>query len=200
MIDRMSRLASLGSLATLAIVGAGLIVSLTLTPSEAFAQRSWVRDEIRLNLRTGPTTQNRIVGVVKTGDAVVVLERIEGWTKVRTSDDGVEGWIPEGYLATEPPPGVRVAELETRAAELEQQLAVVSKQAEELGATNEILASQDGEQESQIKTLTMENMELKAGARYPEWITGALIFASGMLLGAILRSSFAKRSPQRVRL
>ena len=194
MIQRTAR----QTLAGLALLGCLGVAALTASP--ASAEQAWVRDEIRLNLRTGPSTQNRIVGVVKTGDEVAVLRRGDGWTQVRNVTDGKQGWIPEGYLNPVPPPGVRLAELETRAVELETELAKVSKRAKELGETNEILASQDGEQEAQIKTLTMENMELKAGARYPEWITGALIFASGMLLGAILRSSFAKRAPQRVRL
>jgi len=186
--------------AILALALATCISGAALVPSPASAEKAWVRDEIRLNLRTGPTVGNRIVGVVKTGDAVMVLERTEGWTKVRTVEEGKEGWIPEGYLDPQAPPGIRLAEIEARAAELESELARVSKRAAELGETNEVLASQDGEQEAQIKSLTLENMELKAGARYPEWITGALIFASGMLLGAILRSSFARRAPQRVRL
>ena len=187
-------------LATIALALVAMLLPLAIGAPVALAEQGWVRDEIRLNLRTGPTTQNRIVGVVKTGDPVRILSRGDGWTKVRVTETGTEGWIPEGYLLPQPPPGVRLAELEIHAAELEEKLAQVSKQATELGSTNEVLASQDGEQEAQIKSLTMENMELKAGARYPEWITGALIFASGMLLGAILRSSFAKRSPQRVRL
>lgn len=186
--------------ATVALVLAACIGGAALAPSSASAEQAWVRDEIRLNLRTGPSVANRIVGVVKTGDEVTVLDRTEGWTKVRNVVEGKEGWIPEGYLDPQAPPDIRLAEVEARAAELESELARVSKRAEELGQTNEVLASQDGEQEAQIKSLTLENMELKAGARYPEWITGALIFASGMLLGAILRSSFARRAPQRVRL
>jgi len=178
----------------------GCLGGTALTPNSALAEQAWVRDEIRLNLRTGPSGQNRILGVVKTGDAVQVVTRGDGWTKVRKLEDGKEGWIPVGYLNARPPPGIRLAELEIHAAELETELATVSTRASELADTNEVLASQDGEQEAQIKSLTLENMELKAGARYPEWITGALIFASGMLLGAILRSSFARRSPQRVRL
>ena len=184
----------------LAAATALLLVGLTANAPDARAEQGWVRDEIRLNLRTGPTTQNRIVGVVKTGDAVRILKRGDGWTQIRVLESGDEGWIPEGYLLPQPPPAIRLAQLEVHAADLEEKLATVSARAEELGSTNEILATQDGEQEAQIKSLTLENMELKAGARYPEWITGALIFASGMLLGAILRSSFAKRSPQRVRL
>jgi SH3 domain protein len=186
--------------AHLALALAACVGAVFLAPSPASAEKAWVRDEIRLNLRTGPSVGNRIVGVVKTGDAVQVLSRGDGWTQVRNVEDGKEGWIPEGYLDPQAPPGIRLAEVEAHAAELETELARVSKQAKELGETNEVLASQDGEQEAQIKSLTLENMELKAGARYPEWITGALIFASGMLLGAILRSSFARRAPQRVRL
>ncbi len=194
MFDRMPRRAALvGALAC-------LLLGLSAAAPEARAEQGWVRDEIRINVRTGPSTKNRIVGVIKTGDAVRVMSRGEGWTQVRVVETGAEGWIPEGYLLAKPPPGIRLAELEVHAAELEEQLARVTKRAEELGSTNEVLATQDGEQEARIKALTLENMELKAGARYPEWITGALIFASGMLLGAILRSSFAKRSPQRVRL
>ncbi len=194
MFDRMPRRAAL--VGVLACLLFGFVAA---TP-EARAETGWVRDEIRINVRTGPSTKNRIVGVIKTGDAVRVLKRGEGWTQVRVNETGAEGWIPEGYLLAKPPPGIRLAELEVHAADLEQKLAKVSQQADELGATNEVLSTQDGEQEARIKALTLENMELKAGARYPEWITGALIFASGMLLGAILRSSFAKRSPQRVRL
>jgi len=194
MIDRMPRLTAI------TVLAAALLVGAVAHPPIASAEQAWVRDEIRLNLRTGPSTQNRIVGVVKTGDAARVLKRGDGWTQVRMLETGTDGWIPEGYLLPQPPPAIRLAELEVRAAELETALAKVSKQATELGSTNEVLAEQDGEQEAQIKSLTMENLELKAGARYPEWITGALILASGMLLGAILRSSFAKRSPQRVRL
>jgi uncharacterized protein YgiM (DUF1202 family) len=194
MFDRMPRRAVLvGALAC-------VLLGLAAAAPDARAEQGWVRDEIRINVRTGPSTKNRIVGVIKTGDAVRVLKRGEGWTQVRVVETGAEGWIPEGYLLAKPPPGIRLAELEVHAAELEEQLARVTKEAEELGSTNEVLATQDGEQEARIKALTLENMELKAGARYPEWITGALIFASGMLLGAILRSSFAKRSPQRVRL
>ena len=171
----------------------------TFIASPASAEKAWVHKENRLNLRTGPSGQNRIIGVVQTGDAVQVITRGDGWTKVRKIEDGKEGWILAGYLNAMAPPAVRLVEVEARAEELTAELARVSRRANELGETNEVLSSQDGEQEAQIKSLTLENMELKAGARYPEWITGALIFASGMLLGAILRSSFAKRAPQRVR-
>ena len=87
----------------------------SLYPWPASAEQAWVRDEIRLNVRTAPSVENRIVGVVKTGDEVQVLERGDGWTKVRNVLDGRDGWIPEGYLDPEAPPGIRLEEAEKRA-------------------------------------------------------------------------------------
>ena len=62
------------------------------------------------------------------------------------------------------------------------------------------LSTRDESQRTEIQTLTRENMELKAGARWPEWITGACILAAGMLMGAILQSISARRSRPRIRL
>ena len=45
------------------------------------------------------------------------------------------------------------------------------------------------EQRQRIETLLRTNMELEAGARWPEWITGAAILCAGLALGALLRCS-----------
>lgn len=169
----------------------------------ASAEAGWVRGEVRLNIRTGPGNQFRIIGAVKTGDEVAVLERGEEWTRIQIgTEDGEskEGWIPAGYLQIEPPATVQLEQAVTRTEALEQELATLKSESGKLRADNETLASQDGNQQTQIKQLTMENMELRAGARYPEWITGASIFAAGMVLGAWLHRNSARRQPTRIRL
>ena len=170
--------------------------------ASALAETGWVRGEVRLNVRTGPGTEYRIVGVLKTGDSVSVLSRGENWTQVETQQtDGLKrGWIPEGYLRAKPPPSIRLGQAEARVVELDSALATVQKEAEQLRTAHADLASQDGSQQAQIKELTMENMELRAGARYPEWITGASIFAAGMVLGAWIHRNSARRQPTRIRL
>jgi hypothetical protein len=53
---------------------------------------------------------------------------------------------------------------------------------------------------SRNRRLETENHRLKAGTRWPEWITGASILAVGMLMGAIFHAWTNRRSHSRVRL
>lgn len=166
----------------------------------AAAEEAWVRGEIRLNVRTGPGTQYRIVGTIKTGDGVEILSSNEDWTNVRLAGGDVTGWIPEGYLEAEPPPTLQLERTQAKAERLASDLGTLETEASELRKTREILSSQSAEQEAMIKKLNVENLELRAGARYPEWITGASIFAAGMVLGAMLHRSSVRRTPTRIRL
>lgn len=188
----------------LGVMTTALCLGLVLgSPSEVRAEVGWVRGEVRLNVRTGPGTEFRILGVVKTGDEVNVVQRGKSWTKIQVKDEEGKtktGWIPEGYLRPEPPPTVRLMQAESRVGSLTQELATLRQETDKLRVDNERLSGQDGEQQSQIKELTMDNMELRAGARYPEWITGASIFAAGMVLGALLHRNSARRQPTRIRL
>lgn len=180
-----------------------IILSGLLLVGSAAAEQAWVRGDIRLNVRTGPGTQYRIMGVAKTGDGVEILGRGDNWTQIRASNDEgkkIDGWIPEGYLRSQPPPTVRLNRAETRLGELEGELSSLRTQSETLESQNNLLTERDGEQQNQIKELTMENMELNAGARYPEWITGASIFAAGMILGAMLHRGQSRRQTSRIRI
>jgi SH3 domain protein len=185
----------------LASLAATLLLAVAAAPARA--EQAWVRGEVRLNVRTGPGTQYRILGVVSTGNEVKVLDRTDDWTRVEITEengDVKQGWIPEGYLRADPPPTIRLSQAESRVGNLEQELADLRAETEKLRSDNETLTAQDGDQQSKIKQLTMENMELRAGARYPEWITGASIFAAGMVLGAWLHRNSARRQPTRIRL
>lgn len=161
----------------------------------AAAEQAWVGGEVRLNLRAGPGTQYRILDVAQTGDAVTILERGEGWTKV-SGTDGKEGWIPAGYLSSEPPAQVRLARLTQELEELRSRVEKLTREAAELRAQNQELTARDEEQRASIRELTEENLHLKAGERWPYLIAGASILAGGMLLGALLRASSGRRQPR----
>ncbi len=179
---------------------APLLALAIIAPVAASAESGWVRGEINLNVRSGPGTQFRILGGVTTGDGLTILERGEGWTKVRMEDE-TEGWIPVGYLEPEPPPTVRLERLEGEVVSLREKLENSTAEGATLRTANTTLTESDGTQRTEIERLILDNTKLRAGARYPELIAGACILAAGMILGAMLhKSSSSKRPASRIRL
>lgn len=194
-------LAPLRKLAPIAAALAALLLADLSIPSPAFArEQAWVRGEIRLNVRSGPGTQYRILGGVATGDGLTILARGEGWTRIELKDD-VKGWIPVGYLKPEPPPTVRLAQLEVETETLRSQVQTTSSEIDKLRSGNEALSVNDSLQRAEIDRLVLDNTKLRAGARYPEMIAGASILVAGMILGALLHKSSSSRRPtSRIRL
>jgi SH3 domain protein len=176
-----------------------LAASIAVPSGLAHAESGWVKDELRLNLRSGPGTQYRIIGVIKTGDSAQILSRGDGWTKVRMADAD-EGWLPAGYLQPEPPARIALSRSQARASELEASLAALTGEAQELRSSNTSLSETDGGQKTEIERLTRENLELRAGARWPEWIAGACLLSAGMIVGAILHRNSGRRPGPRIRL
>ena len=179
------------------VAALGLLALLVAVP--VLAEPAWVSGEVRLNLRSGPGNQFRILGVLTTGDSLQVLERNEKWTKIRTAE-GEEGWIPGGYLNPQPPPTIRLEELEAEAASLRSVLESAEAEASGLRRQSEELSANDSEQKAEIERLTKENYRLHAGERWAEWITGALVLSTGMALGALLSRISSRRGRQRLRL
>ncbi len=179
---------------------AALLLGVALAvPQPALAEQAWVRDEIRLNLRSGPGNNYRIFGALKTGDEVSVLKRAEKWTQVSSGAD-MQGWIPAGYLLPEPPAAVRLVKIEEEVVELRGQLEALGAQRARLSASNERLAGADMEQTQQIDELSRENDQLKGDQRWPEWITGAGVLCVGMILGALWSRSSGRRARPRIKL
>jgi SH3 domain protein len=173
-------------------------IAVLLLPLAAAGEDVWVKDEVHLQLRTGAGNGFRIIGRIKTGDSARILQRSDGWTKIRTG--GKDGWVPAGFLIPEPPARIALEELETEAAGLRDEVRRLTREGESLRANNDEIGGRDAGQRSEIDTLKRENYELRAGARWPEWITGAGIVLIGMLLGWLLSRGAGRRRQQRIRL
>jgi SH3 domain protein len=184
---------------TLSTVAILLVATSGFISEARAADLGWVRSYIRLNLRSGAGTQFKILGGVETGDQLRVLTRGESWTRVEASDGRI-GWIPAGYLETEPPPTLRLQQLESETATLRTALEEIRSEAGQLRESNATLTSTDSGQREEIEALKIDNYELRAGSRYQEWITGALILTLGMLLGAFLHRNSTRRPSSRIRL
>lgn len=75
------------------------------------AETVYVDDEIRLGVRGAPSAAESSIAVVKTGDALTLLEEQEGFLKIRT-EKGVEGWVSKGYVSEKPPAKLQLQELQ----------------------------------------------------------------------------------------
>ena len=52
------------------------------------------------NLREGPSTVYKILGVLKRGDRITVIEESDDWYLIRT-EDGTEGYVSGYYVSFE---------------------------------------------------------------------------------------------------
>jgi SH3 domain protein len=191
---------SVGHLTLRTLLPLAVMVLTALSATSGQAQEAWVKDkQVSLTLRTGAGTQYRIIGSLTTGDVAKILTRGDGWTKVRTAD-GKEGWVSAGFLQVSPPARVELERLGREAEELRRQVTALSEKATDLRATKDELESGEEERRIEIDRLTRENYELRAGARWPEWITGAGVVLVGMALGALLGRNAGRRRQPRVRL
>ena len=93
MINKTLKFSVLGSvtLASLALAGA------------VFAETRYVTDELEVTMRSGQSTRNNIVRMVKSGTALEVLEDSSdtGYSLVRLPS-GTEGWILSRFLVDQP--------------------------------------------------------------------------------------------------
>ena len=114
--------------------------------------------------------------------------------------DGSEGWLAATYLVREAPPAARIAELEAEAARLREELASAALGADALRQHSDDAAQAEAQRQAEIQRMRQENDALRSGARWPEWITGALILATGMAFGAVVRGFSGRRRQTRLKL
>jgi uncharacterized protein YraI len=185
---------------TLRIAALGFALAhLMLGTAPIAAETAWVKDELRINLRTGPGTEFRILGVMKSGDRVTIVERQEGWTQVQPVA-GDPGWIPVGYLLPTAPASVRLESAETRASTLQGQLDEITTEAGTLRSSNETLSTRDVDLSAAMEELKRENQAYQAAAEWGAYIAGAGILATGMIVGWLLKSSSSRSRSSRIRL
>src|SRR5262245_65020394 len=85
--------------------------------TSAAAETAWVTDSLRLGLYAEPDASGSPSQNLQSGAALEVLERTQGYARVRTAA-GSEGWVKSAYLVDEKPAQLRVAELEAELATL----------------------------------------------------------------------------------
>lgn len=113
--------------------------SLLLLPAHALAERMYVTDELALDLRGGPGNEFRILRMLPAGTSVEILERGEGWSRVRATD--TEGWLLTRLLSNEQAARQRLGDAEARATRIAKENATLRKELTDIRSKHEALQS-----------------------------------------------------------
>lgn len=91
-------------------------------PSLCSAETVYVTDMLKLSVHEKPQSGGNKVTTLSSGDPLTVLERMPGYTKVRTLDNQT-GWTKSAYLVKEKPPRLVVDQLNQQLQDLQQRSA-----------------------------------------------------------------------------
>jgi SH3 domain protein len=120
------------------------------------AEPVWVSDQFEVMLRTGPSTDNAIQRVIRSGTQLELIERDAAgeYSRVRAAG-GMEGWVLTRYLMDEP--SAR-EQLERLTSELTNATASGSSMSNQLDS----IKNEYAEASAQIAALELEKQELEA--------------------------------------
>ena len=175
------------------LLAAALCGLFALLAARAPAEEAWVRDGASLKLREGAGADRAVLGAVGPGERLEVVGTLSGWTQVRRAD-GSQGWIADVSLVREAPPAARVAALEAETARLREALAAAEREGAALRESARPAA--DPVPAPPVRVQGPPHGD----ERWRDYLVGALLLATGMALGAMLRGMSGRRRSTRLRL
>jgi SH3 domain protein len=170
------------------VLRALLLLLVSIAASQP-ARADYVRDEIRVHIRTGPGAEYSPLKLLRSGDEVTRLERRDEWSRVRTPD-GQEGWLPTTYLAAKRPPSAALPQTEARLRLAEDRVRDLEKQ---LGTQAERITEVQTLKD-RVRALEAENIRLEGSTRWKELLAGGGIVLLGMAVGALVARGGSSRS------
>jgi len=130
-----------------------LLLVLFLIPGFLKAETKFVSGIIVVNIRDSFEKQSKIIGTVKSGDQVEMLEEKESFSRVKTKGL-IEGWIPSHYLHADTPTPETIIKLK-------EELSTLKKKHDQLAANQTNPPPDGGLQEDQRKKLHQSLDSLK---------------------------------------
>jgi SH3 domain protein len=126
-----------------------------------WAETMYVTDVLRLTLRTGQSTEHKIIAVIESGQEVEILESGEEWSSVRLTD-GKEGWVLTRYLTPRETYNVKLKRLEDKHKNLRAQAASLLEENTKLNSENKKLKAASGQNEKALNRIQSDFESLKS--------------------------------------
>lgn len=131
----------------------------------AQAETLYVSDHLEIQMRSGKSTQHRIIRMLPSGTPLEVLEvdKEGGWTRVR-SPSGTDGWVLSRFLMTGQAARDRLATAEKKLAELELENRKLSTSLKELRDEKQEISKEKSSLDSTSRKLSQELEEIRRTA------------------------------------
>ncbi len=146
----------------------GLSLMLCLCSTFVYGETMYVSDQLKLTLRTGPSTENRILAVIQSGQVLDVVELGNEWSRVQLSN-GKEGWVLSRYLTANETNNIKFERLQIKHKNLMIQAAALLEENNRLKAKNKRLGSDSAANQKQLVKIKNDYEDLSAEAS--EFIT-----------------------------
>lgn len=132
-----------------------ILISLLTAPLLVVAEEVYINDTLRVGVRPSPSGSVAPVAVVTTGMKLQVIDRVEGYLKIRGEDD-IEGWIKDIYVVNEAPSIIKLHSLKKKHAATMEELKRLKADLLVATEATQILSEQLEAQKADKSKLQME--------------------------------------------
>lgn len=130
--------------------------------SKIRAETRYVSEQFEITLRTGPSVDNKIMTLIRSGTAVEVLDAGEEWSKIRFNDK--TGWALTRYLSADEPCAITLSRIKERYAVLKKQNDDLLQRSSELEAENKRLQGALSKDQNSLEQVSSDYEKLKKEA------------------------------------
>ena len=138
-------------------------ICLTFFSAVGFAETMYISDKLKVTVRSGPSTEYKILDIGESGDRVELLEAGEDWSLVKLAN-GREGYVTTRYLVNGPTYAIRYEQLQAKQKTLSQQATTLLDENTKLREENKGLKTTLNGTEKSLNQISGDYQELKAGS------------------------------------
>ncbi len=120
----------------------------------------FVTDSIKITLRSGPGTQNKIIRMLPSGTKLEKLDQTTNWIKVRT-ERGYEGWVLKRYVMDTFPKSVQLEQIRNKIQQLQQEKQKTEQDLQSLKTRNQQLTQDLNKTQATLNTVQEKYSTLK---------------------------------------
>jgi SH3 domain protein len=141
----------------------GISLMLCLFATSIQAETMYISDTLKITLRSGPSTGNKILAVLESGQIVEVVNPGDEWSQVKMAD-GKEGWVLSRYLTPSATHKRRLERLQGKHKNLTAQAAALIEENNRLKAENKEFRTEFETTQEQLQKTSTEFETLKSEA------------------------------------